>query len=107
MAQKAELYLMDEPFSGVDANTERDLIFLLQEICNLGKTVVVIHHNIQTVPKVFDQVLFLNGTVIGCGEMKRTWTSDNLGMTFAQREQCPLSQEKLEELKTEGIRHFF
>ena len=55
LAQDAELYLMDEPFQGVDATTERAIVELLRELRARGKTVVAVHHDLQTVPEYFDQ----------------------------------------------------
>ena len=85
LAQRAELYLMDEPFSGVDVETEEVLASVLQEICELGKTVVVIHHNLQFVHSVFSHVLLLNKSVIACGSMTDVWTPENLKSTFTNK----------------------
>ena len=54
LVQDALVYLMDEPFQGVDATTERAIVSLLQELRRSGKTVVVVHHDLQTVPEYFD-----------------------------------------------------
>src|SRR6186713_2289505 len=54
LVQEAQVYFMDEPFQGVDATTERAIVTLLQELRAAGKTVVVVHHDLQTVPEYFD-----------------------------------------------------
>ena len=105
LAQRAELYLLDEPFSGVYAKTEEDLICLLREICSLGKTVVAIHHNIQTVPNVFSHALLLNGTVVACGAVADVWTAENLRTTFSPREERRVVLDEFEREKKEGLSH--
>lgn len=58
LVQDAEIYFMDEPFQGVDATTEVAIINILKELRKAGKTVVVVHHDLQTVPEYFDWVTF-------------------------------------------------
>jgi manganese/zinc/iron transport system ATP- binding protein len=60
LVQDADLYLMDEPFAGVDAATERAIVDLLRELRAAGKTALVVHHDLQTVAEYFDEVLLLN-----------------------------------------------
>ena len=60
LVQNAAIYFMDEPFQGVDATTEVAIINLLKELRKKGKTVIVVHHDLQTVPEYFDWVTFLN-----------------------------------------------
>ena len=64
MAQDAKIYFMDEPFAGVDASTEKAIIQLMKEWKEEGKTVLVVHHDLQTVNDYFDHVLLLNKTPI-------------------------------------------
>jgi len=73
---------MDEPLAGVDAQTERAIMDVLQELKNEGKTVLVVHHDLQTVAEYFDHVLFLNRSVIALGETSSTFTSDNIERTY-------------------------
>jgi manganese/zinc/iron transport system ATP- binding protein len=87
LLQQADLYLMDEPFSGVDAKTEDDLCYVLRNLCDSGKTVIVIHHNIQTVPRIFNHVLLLNGTVVACGTIANAWSAANISKAYAPREE--------------------
>ena len=67
LVQHAEVYFMDEPLQGVDATTERAIVALLQELRAEGKTVVVVHHDLQTVPDYFDWVTLLNVRKIASG----------------------------------------
>ena len=54
LVQKAEIYMIDEPFQGVDAPTERAIVAVLDSLADTGKTIVVVHHDLQTVPEYFD-----------------------------------------------------
>ncbi len=85
LAQRAELYIMDEPFAGVDAVTERAIVELLQRLRADGKTVVVVHHDLQTVPTYFDDVALLNVRLVASGPVASAFTSDNLGQTYGGR----------------------
>jgi len=82
LAQDAELYLMDEPFAGVDAATERAIISVLEELRDQGKTVLVVHHDLQTVRHYFDQVLLLNMRVVAAGPTEEVFHEENLQKTY-------------------------
>jgi manganese/zinc/iron transport system ATP- binding protein len=82
LAQNAELYFMDEPFAGVDATTERAIIVLLQALREQGKTVVVVHHDLETAPEYFDHLVLLNVRLIATGPMSTTFTPANLLRTY-------------------------
>lgn len=85
LVQDADLYLMDEPFAAVDAATERAIIEILQEMKSRGKTVVVIHHDLQTVADYFDYVVLLNMRVVAHGPISTTFTTENLQKTYGGR----------------------
>lgn len=85
LVQDATVYLMDEPFQGVDATTERAIVDLLQELRANGKTVVVVHHDLQTVTDYFDWVMLLNIRRIASGPVEETFTPDNLRETYGGR----------------------
>ncbi len=85
LVQDATVYLMDEPFQGVDATTERAIVTLLQELRADGKTVVVVHHDLQTVTDYFDWVMLLNIRRIASGPVDEIFTSDNLRETYGGR----------------------
>jgi manganese/zinc/iron transport system ATP- binding protein len=82
LVQDAQLYFMDEPFQGVDATTERAIVTLLQELRSAGKTVVVVHHDLQTVPEYFDWVIMLNVRRIASGPVDEVFTEQNLRQTY-------------------------
>jgi manganese/zinc/iron transport system ATP- binding protein len=85
LAQDARLYLMDEPFAGVDAATEKAIIALLSQLKRQGKTVVVVHHDLQTVPEYFDWLVLLNLRVIAAGPTREIFTPENLQKTYGGR----------------------
>jgi manganese/zinc/iron transport system ATP- binding protein len=82
LAQDARLYLMDEPFAGVDATTERAILALLEELRTAGRTVVAVHHDLQTVAEYFDEVVLLNLRLVASGPVEDTFTSANLQRTY-------------------------
>jgi len=82
LAQDASIYFMDEPFQGVDATTEIAIINILKELRKAGKTVIVVHHDLQTVPEYFDWVTFLNVKKIATGPVKEIFNDDNLTKTY-------------------------
>ncbi|WP_312159925.1 metal ABC transporter ATP-binding protein [Oscillibacter sp.] len=82
LAQEAEVYFMDEPFKGVDAQTERAIVTLLKDLKEQGKTVVVVHHDLQTVPDYFDWVTLINLRVVASGPVKEVFHEENLKKTY-------------------------
>ena len=82
LAQEAELYFMDEPFAGVDAATEKAIIEVLRTLRESGKTVIVVHHDLQTVPDYFDEVVLLNMRVVAAGPVQEVFTQANLQKTY-------------------------
>lgn len=85
LVQNAQVYFMDEPFQGVDATTERAIVSLLQTLRAAGKTVVVVHHDLQTVPEYFDWVTLINVRRIASGPVKDVFTEKNLRLTYGGR----------------------
>jgi manganese/zinc/iron transport system ATP- binding protein len=85
LVQDARVYFMDEPFQGVDARTERAIIDLLKELRELGRTVVVVHHDLQTVREYFDWITLLNVRRIASGPVDDTFTDENLRLAFGGR----------------------
>ncbi|RRD95157.1 metal ABC transporter ATP-binding protein [Clostridiales bacterium COT073_COT-073] len=82
LVQDAEIYFMDEPFQGVDARTEKAVIDILKALRDTGKTVVVVHHDLQTVPEYFDWVTLLNTQLIASGPTAEVFTEENLKKTY-------------------------
>jgi manganese/zinc/iron transport system ATP- binding protein len=85
LVQNAQIYLMDEPFQGVDATTEKAIIDVLRELKANGRTVVVVHHDLETVPEYFDHVLLLNVRAIASGAVETTFTPENLRLAYGGR----------------------
>ncbi len=82
LAQNALIYFMDEPFVGVDAATEKAIIGILSELRDGGKTLLVVHHDLQTVTKYFDWLIMLNMRVVASGPAKEIFNQDNLQKTY-------------------------
>ncbi len=82
LVQDAEIYFMDEPFQGVDAKTEKAVINILKELRKRGKTVIVVHHDLQTVVEYFDWVAILNTQLIACGTVDEAFTQENIDKAY-------------------------
>jgi manganese/zinc/iron transport system ATP- binding protein len=76
---------MDEPFQGVDATTERAIVTLLRQLRAAGKTVIAVHHDLQTVPEYFDWVTLINVRRIASGPVKEAFTEQNLRLAYGGR----------------------
>ncbi len=85
LAQNPKLYLLDEPFAGVDAATEETIFRLLRELRDQGRTVVVVHHDLQTVADHFDYVVLLNLRLVAAGPVAEVFTPENLQRTYGGR----------------------
>jgi manganese/zinc/iron transport system ATP- binding protein len=85
LVQAADLYIMDEPFAGVDAVTERAIVEVLQQLRSSGKTIVVVHHDLQTVPDYFDWAVLLNRNVIAAGPVSEVFTASRLRAAYGGR----------------------
>lgn len=82
LVQEADIYLMDEPFVGVDAKTEKAIVLLLKELKDDNKTVLVVHHDLQTVKEYFDYVTLLNRKVIAFGRVEDVFTDELVKKTY-------------------------
>lgn len=82
LAQNAEIYLMDEPFASVDAMTEQAIIRVLKEMREQGKTVICVHHDLESAPDYFDWAVLLNVTLVAAGPFAETFTLENLARTY-------------------------
>jgi manganese/zinc/iron transport system ATP- binding protein len=85
LVQDAQIYFMDEPFAGVDATTERAIIELLRELRAAGKTVVVVHHDLQTAEEYFDWITLLNVRRVASGPVDEVFTEQNLRQAYGGR----------------------
>ena len=82
LVQEADIYLMDEPFQGVDSTTEKSIVDILKKLKSDGKTLIVVHHDLQTVPTYFETVTFINKSVIASGKVKEVFTQKNIDMAY-------------------------
>ena len=96
LVQDADIYFMDEPFAAVDAATERAIVELLKELQERGKTCLVVHHDLATVPQYFDWTVLLNMRVVASGPTKDVFTQENLRKTYGGK--LSLLSEAAEEL---------
>jgi manganese/zinc/iron transport system ATP- binding protein len=85
LVQQADLYLMDEPFAAVDASTEQAIVGILRQMKSDGRTAIVIHHDLHTVPEYFDYVILLNMRVVAHGPVETVFTRENLEKTYGGR----------------------
>ena len=82
LVQEADIYLMDEPFQGVDSTTEKSIVDILKKLKSEGKTLIVVHHDLQTVPTYFETVTFINKNVIASGKIKEVFTQENIDIAY-------------------------
>lgn len=85
LVQDADIYFMDEPFQGVDATTEKAIISLLKTLRERGKTVIVVHHDLQTVSDYFDEVTLLNVQVIASGPVEEVFTDELIRKAYGKQ----------------------
>lgn len=100
LMQEADLYFMDEPFSGIDMASTEIIFSLLQDLQKMGKTLFVVHHDLHTVQKIFDWVILLNMRLVACGETSAVLTKDQIDKAYGKdkkvlEEVARLSQEKM------------
>lgn len=82
ICQEADLYILDEPFAGVDIATEKSIISLLKELISQGKTILVVHHDLNTVSEYFDHVLMVNTILVASGKTEKVFNEENLKKTY-------------------------
>ena len=82
LVQEADIYLMDEPFQGVDSTTEKSIVEILKKLKSEGKTIIVVHHDLQTVPTFFESVALINKAVIVSGKVSEVFTQENIDVTY-------------------------
>ena len=85
LIQQAEIYFMDEPFKGVDAQTEKSIVLLLKKLKEQGKTVIVVHHDLQTVADYFDWVVLINLRIVANGPVGKVFHEENLSLAYGNR----------------------
>ncbi len=104
LAQDASIYFLDEPMAGVDAVTEQTILSVLQDLARQGKTIICVHHDLDSAPQYFDWVVLLNMRVIASGPLATTFTADNLRKTYGGSMRAAIAhfqhfEEELEQAK--------
>lgn len=94
LVQDAEIYFMDEPFQGIDAKTEKSIITILKDLSAKGKTVIVVHHDLQTVPEYFDYVTLLHVKKIASGKTSEVFTQENISKAYQRFGEEGMIQEE-------------
>ena len=82
LAQQGELFLMDEPFAGVDIATEEMIVDLLKDMKSKGKTLVIVHHDLHTAQSYFDHLVLMNTRLVACGKTSDVFTDQILTDTY-------------------------
>jgi manganese/zinc/iron transport system ATP- binding protein len=104
LAQDASVYFLDEPMAGVDAVTEQTILSVLQDLARQGRTIICVHHDLDSAPQYFDWVVLLNMRVIASGPLATTFTADNLRKTYGGSMRAAIAhfqhfEEELEQAK--------
>lgn len=82
LCQGADVFLLDEPFVGVDITTEEKIIDILKRLASQGKTLLVVHHDLSSVAEYFDKVILLNQRLIAFGDTETTFTQENIAKAY-------------------------
>jgi manganese/zinc/iron transport system ATP- binding protein len=104
LVQEADVYFMDEPFAGVDIATETAIMKILQQLKAKGKTVFVVHHDLNTVENYFDWLIMLNMRLIAYGNVVEVFNPETLNLTYGKSYALFDEALKLSQYKTKGIR---
>ncbi len=83
LCQQADIFLLDEPFAGVDITTEEKIIQILKKLASEGKTLLVVHHDLSTVKAYFDQIILINQRLIAYGKTETTFTEENIAKAYS------------------------
>lgn len=103
LVQEADVYFMDEPFAGIDMGTESAIMDILRQLKDKGKTVFVVHHDLNTVEKYFDWLIMLNMRLIACGSVVEVFNPDTLNATYGKSYALFDEALKLSHHKTKGV----
>lgn len=99
LIQEADIFLMDEPFAGIDAASAKTIVSILQKLRDQGKTLLIVHHDLSAIPQIFDWAVLVNLRLVGCGPVEQVFTPEMLQKTYGVQnvlfgEAAKLSQEK-------------
>ena len=104
LLQEADIYFMDEPFTGVDLATETVIVDLLSQLRAKGKTVLVVHHDLNTVERYFDWTILLNMRLVAYGLTQNVFTADYLSQTYGKNFALLSETLKLSQQKQSGVK---
>lgn len=85
LVQNADLYLMDEPFAGVDTTTEKAILRIMNDLKNINKTIIVVHHDLNTVLNYFDWACLINVKLIEYGICENVLKTENLKKAYGEK----------------------
>ena len=105
LAQQGDLFLMDEPFAGVDIATEEMIVQLLKEMRSQGKTLVIVHHDLNTAQTYFDWLVLLNTRLVACGPVSEVFNDKILTETYGGKLTTMAKISQVLENKEFPIRH--
>lgn len=103
LLQEADIYFMDEPFSGIDLGTEKTIVQLLRQLQEKGKTVFVVHHDLNTVESYFDWLIMLNMRLVANGPVHEVFNKDTLHTTYGKSYSLLDEALKLSQQRTKGM----
>jgi len=103
LVQRAEIYLLDEPLAGIDKTSERIIMQILRDLQKEGKTMLVVHHELNTAAQYFDSALLLNTSLVAHGDIADVLTPDLLSRAYGQKEILFEEVWRLSNKKTKGI----
>lgn len=100
LIQEAEIYFMDEPFAGIDMASAKTIVSILQKLRDQGKTLFVVHHDLASIPEIFDWAILINIRLVGCGTLSEVFTPEMIQKTYGKEtllfdEAARLSHEKI------------
>ena len=104
LLQNATIFFLDEPFVGIDMTTEKFLIEMFKELCKAGKTIFIVHHDLNTVEAYFDWVILLNMRLVASGPTEREFHGKNLIAAYGQKGQILEEALEMTGMKREGVR---
>jgi ABC-type Mn2+/Zn2+ transport system ATPase subunit len=84
-AQEAEIYLLDEPFGGLDKNASTAFAEAIHRLRDSGKLLIVSHHNLADAAELFDHILILNGELVAFGPTEQTLTKGNIDRAYSTK----------------------
>ena len=103
LIQNPDIYLLDEPFAGVDLPSQQLIINLLKKLTGEGKTVVIVHHDLMTAQSLFDTILWVNKRLIDCGSVSQVFSLENMQKTFGAEDPFLEKLFYLSQKKKEGV----